>query len=320
MKKINFRDAIFILLALSFSNLSFGEEKILGKVKQVSIEKKIAAIVLESGHGLSEGETLVLTSTDLKQCDLKIVKINPEKNIAIANISTCSFANEIKVGQAVEKSLLDDKDYKAVEKFEEKVPAVQPVGSETTWRFGLGLSLGTDATVEYEDIITESGEKGSAELDYSNVLSLEFDARYMQKYGWGFIGGLTIDGKRKLTGGNVKISGHNLAVPSDDPSKIQSTVLYANAVYRWEDFYIPFGLNYSFIEYDVPSASTSSVDASGAIGGQFGIGYYATSNLALELYGRTIGIRLKSATDGATDIDFGKGSIRTAQFAVKYFF
>ena len=326
MEKIDFKKHLIYFLILLIPSFSFADENILGKVKQINYGKKLAAIELVNGSALAVGENVVITSADSKQCDLKIEEFIPSKNVAILNTSTCSFGNEIKVGQNIEKSLLGNKDFtnapKEVSKRESEVSkTAQAEGNERSWKTGVGISHGSNSTLKFDKItVANSATTMSGDLDYSNVFSAELDIRNMKSNSWGFISGLTLDGERKLTGGSITGAGVTLTTTATDPSKISTTVLYANAAYQWENFYLPFGFNYSFVKYTPPTSFQGTFDASGGLGAQLGMGYYVSSHFVSELFSRVVAVKLKSTTASGLAVNFGDGFLSSIQLTAKYFF
>lgn len=158
---------------------------------------------------------------------------------------------------------------------------------------------------------------GDAEVDVKNGLALDLSARYMPKQSWGFIAGLTYDFKREFDGGELTLEGQKFIFDEGgDNDEIQVTVIYANAVYRWNEFYLPFGLNYSFVDYE---AVGGGVDADGGIGAQLGIGYMLSDNFALELMSRATTLEL-GAKGGGYSIKFKEGMLTSALLIAKYIF
>lgn len=319
MKFFYFRLYFNFLLVMLFPCKSFAEENILGKIKQINTEKKSAAIAITAGSVLAVGDILVVPTSDLKQCELRVEEISSTDNIAIASTSTCSNAADIKIGTGVEKSLLSTKDFR-IANGAEPAKITEPEKSDIPWRFGMGLSYSTNAKLAFDTITVSSGASIlSADLNYKNTFSLEFDVRKMKSYSWGFIGGLTYDGARKFSGGSISGSGVTLAVTPENPSKIQTTVIYANAAYQWDSFYLPFGINYNFVKYTPPSTFNGTYDIAGSIGAQLGLGYYINSNFVAELCSRVVSANMKETEKGTT-VDYGFGMLSSMQITAKYFF
>lgn len=181
---------------------------------------------------------------------------------------------------------------------------------DNLWNFSLGISYDLGTAAKF-DSATISGTSGySYELEYDNSFSIEADARYLPQNSWGFITGLTYDFDRKLN--TATLTGNGVSSSEDGQGrKLRTTVAYASAVYRWEKFYLPFGLNYS----DVTITPSTNLSISGSVGVQLGIGYYVKDNFAIEAISRTLTARLKAPTS-----DFGTGHLTSIMLTAKYIF
>lgn len=203
----------------------------------------------------------------------------------------------------------------------EGAPGTQLVPTkESSWQFALGGSLSLSSSARF-DSITVSNTAGTltAQLDYSNSISLELEARNMKANSWGFVGGLSLDREQEITGGTISGAGSFVVLTGGNPSKIQTNTIYGSAVYRWNQFYLPFGLNISSVKYTPPSGYTGTASAKGGVGGQLGVGYYFSENFALEGHSRAIGLKLSGANSGST-FDYGDGFLSRLVITGKYIF
>ena len=73
-------------------------------VKQILTEENKAAIQLEAEGGANAGDILLATSADGKNCPLKVQSVNG--TAAVVDLSKCTFKDQIKVGDHLEKSLI----------------------------------------------------------------------------------------------------------------------------------------------------------------------------------------------------------------------
>lgn len=185
--------------------------------------------------------------------------------------------------------------------------------TERQWRFGLGLSYGAGSRLSFNDIKSATST-GTADLDYENKLAIDLETRWMMSNAWGFQGGLTYDLEREFTGGKVTSNGITTTLSGSD-SKIQMTVIYGNAVYSWEQFYLPFGLNISIPKVTPTSGFTGNFSSSGGLGVQFGAGYNINDNFSVEAMLRGAAVKM---TSGATD--FGMGFLSNLMLTGKYIF
>jgi hypothetical protein len=202
-----------------------------------------------------------------------------------------------------------------------QAPDKAKAAASADWQFGLGLGFSLASKAKFDNGTVTTGGSSytfTGDLDYKNAAVLEASGRYMPENSWGCILGLQIDGEREFDSGTITVAGLNVSLSSAD-SKLQVSNLFANAVYRWNQFYLPFGLNVSSAKFTAASGFSGTSDSSGALGAQVGVGYLPDEHWALELMSRAIGFKLKTATSTAT-ADYGTGYLSTLIFAGKYYF
>lgn len=184
-----------------------------------------------------------------------------------------------------------------------------------SWRFGIGGSL-SSMVANFRE--TKVGANQSEVLiGYKGGVSLDLDARYMRPQSWGFLGALILNTNREedtLT--ETTSSGATFTGTITEKGTISSHSLMANAVYQWDIYYLPFGINMSTYKYD---AKLGSATSKGGVGIQIGSGWWINDNFAIELWYKSTSVELKR-TVGTTEYNFGNGSL--AQFLVsgKYIF
>ena len=57
-----------------------------------------------------------------------------------------------------------------------------------------------------------------------------------------------------------------MTVIGSDRATIQVSALYFNWVYKWESFYIPFGLNFGIVNFTPASSWSGTVDVKSSLG------------------------------------------------------
>jgi len=189
------------------------------------------------------------------------------------------------------------------------------------WRFAIGLGYNASGSAEsdfsIQNLSTLSRANGEVDLDTEPGFNINFEARFLQKNGWGLTMGLDFDFEREIKSGTISSGGTTISVSEiDDPDTFTSVVGYGNLVYKWENFYIPFGLNLSYIDY---KSTGLNVNTTPSIGAQLGLGYETDSNFALEMYSRVLGLEM-DYIDGNYDVSFEEGLISNIAFRVKYIF
>lgn len=191
------------------------------------------------------------------------------------------------------------------------------------WQFGIGGSFSASTKLKFPEGTVDSN-KFDADLDYSGGLSVELEARLMKPVSWGFQGGVVFDGERKLTGGLISTADERVTLSSADPSKIQATIIYGNAVYRWNQFYLPFGFNISSIKYTTPSNFSGTSSANGGLGAQLGVGVYINDNFVMEAFSRVVTVKLtsenKNDLNEMVNTNWGTGSLSNIMITAKYIF
>ncbi len=215
---------------------------------------------------------------------------------------------------------------------EEEVPAAAPV--RTKIHFGLGASYSLLSKLKFNSVKVDDGTLSAtasepayfSDDNYSNVVSLEFDARYTPRNSFGAMLAVTYDTSRSISGGNLAGDDNSFYNGINDGAKLQSTVFSLNAVYRWVQYYIPLGLNYSVHKYSAGPNFIGSAKASGGMGYQIGFGAYLSRHLAAEAYYRMVSVRISAQPDDQNDpptihsTDFGPDYLTTAMLTLKYIF
>lgn len=190
-------------------------------------------------------------------------------------------------------------------------------------RFGLGASYTLAAEASGDLNISQLSTNtrlagGELVLEPKNGLSLDLDLRYSPVNNWGFILGVSNDFKTKLD--KMKIKSGNTTTEFSDlgNDKIKATSFMLSAVYRWEKFYIPFGLNYTTFGI---TPKDDSFSASGGIGIQIGAGFWITNNLVGEFLIRssTIDLELRD-TDQDLKMVYEDATYTRSSLGLKYFF
>ncbi len=199
-----------------------------------------------------------------------------------------------------------------------------PMTSEANsrrWRFALGAGYILGSNTEFDDVKISAGGNtvsGEAEFDLEQTFVIAIEGRYSPRQSWGFMGGLNYEGERKIEGGSVSGPGFQVTFGALN-EKVQVTTLYGSAVYRWDSFYLPFGLNYSVLKYKADPSSAASVDEGGGIGAQLGVGWIFQDQFALELHSWVTTNDLKVTASTGT-LDYGSGMTSNLVLVGKYLF
>ncbi len=207
------------------------------------------------------------------------------------------------------------------EEKEERVPAFR-----RRHRFLLGAFATTGATAQFDDATYTVGSvRESAEIEFTteNVFGLTAEIRSQAPHAWGYQVGIAIESQRGIKESKLKTKNDTIRTTYNDKPKFRSTLLYANLVYQWERFYIPFGFNFSFPNFDDESIPTSTYfKIRGGAGAQFGLGYAFSDVLHAEILFHSMGLSAVESTNTGTlyEIDYSNGSLSDTRFIIKFAF
>lgn len=200
---------------------------------------------------------------------------------------------------------------------EEKSRDEKNVVSKPKIRLAFGLGFNTTGTAESDVRIVNLSNGatgiGSLEFDVESGISLNAEARILRKNGWGFSVGGDLDLIREVKSATVTAGGNTETISANEPGEWTALVLYGNLVYKWENFYIPFGLNVNAINYSEVGLDTTST----GVGAQLGIGFETESNFAFEIYSRALTFDF-NYVDSNLDVYFEDGIMSDVTFRVKY--
>ena len=135
---------------------------------------------------------------------------------------------------------------------------------------------------------------------------------------WGWSAGLTYDSTRNLNSANAGFSGQSVSVVYADPKPTISFVtVYGNAIYRWDSFYLPFGLNVTSPTYKSSDGTITTV--TGTLGTQGGAGFFVNDHFSIEGLLRLVEFNV-TRSSSTFYIDYGTGAMYGAQLNLKFIF
>jgi hypothetical protein len=304
------------------------------KIKQViSAQNLVVAETSDSNEFLAPGKIFLVTFPNEKQCALSL----KDKKGALLTLSSvsCAHAADITRALPLEASLVDiplDPQPVAVKTpSETPAAAVAPVAPEPYYpsvkvdrwiptRFSISTHYSGANDLRFSDVnITTTTGSGTGEVDYgleSSVgLGLSFASMHPQ--GWGYLSNIFYERARQFKSVTIKGStGGATYVANGDAATISFFVAEMNAVYRWENFYMPFGLS---VSAPLVSKEMTGVNYSGGIGFFWGGGFILSENASLEIFMRSIGMQLKEYTTTAT-VDYGFGNLTGLGVGFKFWF
>ncbi|MCR9204384.1 MAG: hypothetical protein NXH75_07400, partial [Halobacteriovoraceae bacterium] len=229
-------------------------------------------------------------------CGESYFKIRSRKS---AYIITC--VGESTKGE--ESILVQEREQEETEEKEKTEPEDSNVVDSNTpnWRFAFGLGFNGGGSAESDlkvnDLSTGLVSTGKAKFETDSGYSLSFEGRFLRQNGWGLTMGVDIDLGREVKSGSVTLGGNTVTFSNttNDPDEFAAVVFHGNAVYKWNNFYIPFGFNVSAVDY---RATGINVNTSASLGAQLGIGYELDNGFIIELFSRALGFELDYIQSG----------------------
>lgn len=178
--------------------------------------------------------------------------------------------------------------------------------------YGLGGSIVLNSHYTTNDLTLSSASGSySANFDLSNGIAVEGSIIKTKKNAWGLSGVLSLGQQRSVDGGVVA----GVAV-NNSTLKISSHSISGNALYRWDNLFLPFGLNFNATSISNDPTITS---VSGGIGYQIGAGYFINENVAIEYTAIHTSVKINGKS-GNTIYNYGNGFLTEAHIGFKYYF
>ena len=190
--------------------------------------------------------------------------------------------------------------------------------SSTNWKFGVGLGYSPNYMVDLQGSGTLAGVPYTIkyELEYKSATSIQLDYWNLSNNSFGFVSGFQFDTQRTIS--KAKVDGINVNISNPATyAKFQTHFLYLGAAYRWNIFYIPFGITYG-LHTLVPAASPGSTTTEKGNGYTLGLGWFLKDDLVIEYASRTAAIEIRYA-NGA-DFENVSGTVAISILNLKYFF
>ena len=305
------------------------------KVKQVIKSHKLVVVQTNATEQFPNGKIFLANFDDGTQCSL--VLKNSGKQLLTLDSTPCDQLDRLTLKTKIEPSLisvdeqprgfapqgiagLDAKKSSEEKKVEQNNPD-NFYDKSTVGRLGVSVYYNSADHLKFDDgKVESSGAKFDADFKLESAVGVGLHYMRAKPYAWGYSVGGLLETTRNIQ--SVSFSGGLSGTGSVDSDNFKLTLLIAegSALYRFENFYIPFGLSVGIpvLEY---KSDISKIEATAGVGLQAGLGYFVNDNLSVEAYYRVIGIKLVStelATDNKTD--FGYGYLRGATIGIKYLF
>lgn len=300
------------------------------KIKQViSAQNLVVAETSNPSEELALGKTFLVTFANEKQCSL----ILKEKRGALLTLSSSSCANaqEITRTSPLEVALVDTPAPVVEPVALKSAPEAPPASPEPYYppikmdrwiptRFSVTTHYSGASELTFKDVnVTTTTASGTVEVDYGLESSVGIGVSFasMHPQGWGYLANIFYERAREFKSATIKGStGATTITSSGSSSTIAFFIAEMNAVYRWDSFYMPFGLN---VSAPTISEDMSGVSYYGNLGVFWGGGFILSDNATMEIFIREIAIRMKQYTSTST-IDYGSGTMTGFGAAFKFWF
>lgn len=138
----------------------------------------------------------------------------------------------------------------------------------------------------------------------------------LPKNNWGFQLAADYGAKRKLKKVTYEDGTTFTPTATTDVPTYQTHFIRFGTSYRWEYFYVPVGLSYSFSSMTVPNSGTLAVK--GGPGIYLGLGWTLTDNIAIEYISRSTLTEYKYTAGTVTET--GTGVVGSALLNLKILF
>lgn len=322
--------AVLVCLFL-FSGLAAAQDLTLSKFN----EDKTKFIAIFSGSAPRLDAEYVFKDEFDQPCRGKVIKVT---NTALLEIFNCKIAKNLKGG---EKFILAEPEVADVLKNESKVetlaaaspapvPSLTPspnpvIRSDRRVRIAATVFYSMASDIKFESVqFRDTGASDSGSVTYGSDgaagLGLEVYQTNPANWGWGV--GLQYDLKRNINNQSIStaVSGSAKVEFASPKPYLEVVTLYSNAVYRWEEVYLPFGLNYTISPtFKQGAGATGSISTKGGLGMQVGFGAIASEVVSFELYYRMLAFN-QSSKSGTLSVDHGTGYLSGFNLQAKFSF
>lgn len=293
------------------------------KIKQVIADQNLVIVETSNPSEIfNSGKIFLVTFQNEKQCSLTLKET--KGSLLTLSSSSCAQSQDITRNLPIEPALVDGFTTKTIEK-EEVLPvsssemdAPSPLENKN---IGISLYYSLANEVHFDDafVSTTSGS-GKVEATYKTANSVGLGVTWakMKPQSWGFLGNLVYEPGREINSVTFKGPGGTAtANATGTKPKVSFLIIEGNAVYRWNSFYLPFGLN-----VNAPTLSDTdgaNVDISGGLGIFLGGGFILGDNSSVEIFVRTISMNMTESS-GTTHINYELGTMTGVGFGYKYWF
>lgn len=146
------------------------------------------------------------------------------------------------------------------------------------------------------------------QISYASQISYGYEYFAAASNSWGKGIGFSYQGMSKETEIKNTVTLNNTSTTTtskpDDPDSMSVFRIYYNWVYRFEQFYVPLGLNLTGLSFD---SDSNDYDSGTGMGINFGFGWILGERSQIEFVGYGSTAELTMTQDDGTETKFGSG-------------
>lgn len=274
------------------------------KIVQVIKNQHLVVAQGSSNGSTSPGQTYLVNFPDDQQCSIVLREV--QGNQYTFSTSSCDREDFLKKNLEVEPSLVSvpAEESKPVRAQSEDAPEKYVPYTQRPVRFGLVVHYNSADNIEFTDTIGRD-----VSFNGNSVFGLGVRGMILEPNTFGLIGSIEYEFKRTFD----SITGDNFVATFTTKPELSMFFIEGGFAYRWDRFYLPFGLNYS-----IPQLSNAEGEkAIGTLGGMVGFGMFPIDNVSFEALIRVLGVRFK---DDFYDDVYGTGFVSGFVFSGTYWF
>lgn len=300
------------------------------KIRQIMLDQNL--VVAETSNAnevLKPGKIFLVTFSTGKQCSLTMKE--KSSSLVILSTTSCSMAQEITKASPIEASLIDVAmpapivviDKPTAEPAQTPAPVANEsprLGASSVFKkVGFFVHYSTANEMNFLNAYATTASGGGPleikfGMDTAGGIGMTFAD--MPTQNWGARTSFFFETLRDIKTVTLKGAGGTATgIITGTPPKVSFLVLEGSMVYRWETFYMPFGINYSIPT--ITDLNGSTIDYSGTVGIYIGGGILTSDRTSVDFFIRGLGMRLKEVS-GTTTVDYGMGTL--TGFGVGYNF
>ena len=279
-------------------------ESRVGEVAEILKDKKQIVVKLDPGAGV--GSTVIFSTQAGEACEGFV--LNQQDGKAVADFGNCRVFADIAMGSVISGSYFGSSALGA-KPSEPKALAEAP--RYLRFRLGFGSHIGREAKFGAVSAEIEGASAQTATVDMKVESANQFMVgfTYIRPNTWGLTGGFTWEEAREITEETLNVPDWRYTYTYLPPRPtIQIALVELNVAYRWDQFYIPVGVNRSFAKYTSSGSGAGTGEVSGGFGAQAGIGIVANDYFWFELLSQYTVLRFKQSYP-SWNIDYGIGHI-----------